>query len=333
MWGAGAALCRGDGKLLWGSVPQPPLPLMLFHISHRLVYTYTPAVFLEPMTLRLTPRQDASQRLLHHQLTLLPAPTGLSHVVEPDGTNATVGWFEHSHQELTIQMEALVETLRDNPFDWIVTDSNVQHLPATYGDSEGQSLTPCLGTNDADPAVHAWARELAEEVEGNTAAFLMLLADQIHHNFAHVGRPDGAPFSPSETLRQQRGACRDTAMLFVEACRSVGLASRFVSGYSMHHPPEVSEHELHAWAEVYLPGAGWRGYDPSLGLAVADGHVVLAATPDHRLAAPVTGRFRGTGASSEMRYDLTVKAADSLDKLGLPPPTEGPSTCSPPLPS
>jgi transglutaminase-like putative cysteine protease len=104
-------------------------------------------------------------------------------------------------------------------------------------------------------------------------------------------------------------------MLFVEACRSLGLACRFVSGYSMHHPPEVSEHELHAWAEVYLPGAGWRGYDPSLGLAVADGHVVLAATPDHRLAAPVTGRFRGTGATSQMGYDLTVRAADTLAEL------------------
>jgi transglutaminase-like putative cysteine protease len=111
-------------------------------------------------------------------------------------------------------------------------------------------------------------------------------------------------------------------MLFVEACRSVGLASRFVSGYSMHHPPEVSEHELHAWAEVYLPGAGWRGYDPSLGLAVADGHVVLAATPDHRLAAPVTGHYRGTGASSDMRYELTVRAADSLEELAVSLPTD-----------
>jgi transglutaminase-like putative cysteine protease len=73
---------------------------------------------------------------------------------------------------------------------------------------------------------------------------------------------------------------------------------------------------------VYLPGAGWRGYDPSLGLAVADGHVVLAATPDHQLAAPVTGRFRGNGATSEMRYDLTVRAAETLSELGIPLPQD-----------
>jgi transglutaminase-like putative cysteine protease len=295
---------------------------MLFHISHRLTYNYAPPVFLEPMTLRLTPRQDSTQRLLHHQLTILPEPSGLSHVVEPDGTNATVGWFAHTHDELTIQMEALVETLRDNPFDWIVTDPGVQTLPATYGASEGQSLAPYLGNKEAHPSLQAWARERAEEMEGHTAAFLMHLADRIHHEFDHVGRPDGEPLSPIETLSQRQGACRDTAMLFVQACRSLGLASRFVSGYSMHHPPEVSEHELHAWAEVYLPGAGWRGYDPSLGLAVADGHVVLAATPDHQLAAPVTGRFRGTGATSEMRYDLTVRAAETLSKLGIPLPQD-----------
>jgi transglutaminase-like putative cysteine protease len=113
---------------------------------------------------------------------------------------------------------------------------------------------------------------------------------------------------PGETLAGRSGACRDTAMLYVEACRSQGLAARFVSGYSMHHPPEVTEQELHAWAEVYLPGAGWRAYDPSLGLAVADGHVALAAAPDHRLAAPVSGSYRGTGVGSAMDYRVALQA-------------------------
>jgi transglutaminase-like putative cysteine protease len=299
---------------------------MFFHIVHQLTYTYDRPVFLEPMTLRLTPRQDPTQRLLHHRLTLLPEPAGLSHVVEPDGTDAAVGWFERTHPDLTIQMEAIVQTLRDNPFDWIVTDPGAQSLPASYSESEARSLSPCLGGNGEHGEVHAWARERAQQVEGDTAAFLIDLADHIHRAFLHIGRPDGDPLSPSETLKDQRGACRDTAMLFVEACRGLGLASRFVSGYSMHHPPEVSEHELHAWAEVYLPGAGWRGYDPSLGLAVADGHVALAATPDHRLAAPVSGRFRGTGAVSEMRYDLTVRAAETLGELAveLPSPATRP---------
>ncbi|MEB3316608.1 MAG: transglutaminase family protein [Cyanobacteriota bacterium] len=298
---------------------------MLFHIRHRLTYAYGRPVFLEPMTLRLTPRQDASQRLLRHRLVILPTPAGLSQVLEPDGTDATVSWFESTHQEMRIEMEAVVETLRDNPFDWIVTDPAVRTLPALYSEEVAQSLAPCLASGGVHPTVVSWARALAEEVNGDTAAFLLHLADHIHHGFAHIGRLDGDPFSPADTLRERRGACRDTAMLFVDACRALGLACRFVSGYSMHHPPEVSEHELHAWAEVYLPGAGWRGYDPSLGLAVADGHVTLAATPDHRLAAPVTGRFRGTGATSEMRYDLTVRAAASMEALGITAVSHPPS--------
>jgi transglutaminase-like putative cysteine protease len=304
---------------------------MLFHIRHRLTYAYGRPVFLEPMTLRLTPRQDASQRLLRHRLVILPSPAGLSQVLEPDGTDATVGWFESTHQDLTIEMEAVVETLRDNPFDWIITDPSVRTLPAVYTEDVAQSLAPCLASGGdhpnggVHPSVVAWASTLAREVHGDTAAFLIHLADHIHHGFQHIGRLDGDPFSPADTLLERRGACRDTAMLYVDACRALGLAARFVSGYSMHHPPEVSEHELHAWAEVYLPGAGWRAYDPSLGLAVADGHVTLAATPDHRLAAPVTGSFRGTGATSEMRYDLTVRAADSLEALGVSAVSEPPA--------
>jgi transglutaminase-like putative cysteine protease len=163
--------------------------------------------------------------------------------------------------------------------------------------------------------VKTWADGLAQEVEGSTTAFLMELAHGMHHGFHHVGRPDGDPQPAAETLATRTGACRDTAMLYVEACRSQGLAARFVSGYSIHHPPEVSEHELHAWAEVYVPGGGWRAYDPSLGLAVADGHVPLAAAPDHRLAAAVSGSYRGTGVDSAMTYAIQVRSAPTQEDL------------------
>jgi transglutaminase-like putative cysteine protease len=250
-------------------------------------------------------------------------------------------------------MEARVRTLRTNPFDWIITFAPAQRLPARYPAAEASALAAYLdpdqgaswgaplqtqqqvqrgasaglgsGVGDgliARPGagtVAAWAAELAAAVNQNTTAFLMQLADLIHHDFQHVGRFEGEPMAPEQTLSGRSGACRDTAMLFVAACRSQGLAARFVSGYSIHHPPEVSEHELHAWAEVYLPGAGWRGYDPSLGLAVADGHLVLATAPDHRLAAPVTGTYRGTGVTSTMTYALTVKALEGDDLGGTVP--------------
>ena len=289
---------------------------MFFHIRHALRYVYAQPVFLEPTTLRLAPRSDPAQQLLHHELRVQPQPSGSTRVLEADGGEALVLWFDPLQQELSLEVEMVVRTTRANPFDWIVTHPPALVLPAAYPPAEARSLLACLaGSQPVANPVQQWAVALASEVEGATTAFLMHLADTIHHGFQHVGRPDGEPMPPADTLATRTGACRDTAMLFVAACRSLGLAARFVSGYSMHHPAEVSEHELHAWAEVYLPGAGWRGYDPSLGLAVADGHVVLTAAPDHHLAAAVSGSYRGTGISSLMRYAVEVRTARSLDEL------------------
>jgi len=318
---------------------------MLLSIRHHLRYVYDRPVFLEPMTLRLTPKQDCSQQLLGHSLRLNAAPAGSSAIQAADGSGALVCWFVEERDQLEITMEARVRTLRTNPFDWIITFAPAQQLPARYPEAERAALAPYLdryqgaslgapfqtqqqapsqvqvqaplgfgpgaGAGPGDGSVAAWAAELAAAVDQNTTAFLMQLADRIHHDFQHVGRFEGEPMAPEQTLLGRTGACRDTAMLFVAACRSLGLAARFVSGYSIHHPPEVTEHELHAWAEVYLPGAGWRGYDPSLGLAVADGHLVLATAPDHRLAAPVTGTYRGTGVTSTMTYALSVRALEA----------------------
>lgn len=282
---------------------------MQFRIRHELHYTYARPVFLEPMTLRLTPRQDSGQRLLEHRLELAPQPHGRTAVLDAEGSPAEICWFDEECDNLRITVESRVQTLRANPFDWILTGPDQQRLPVGYPPDEALSLAGYLADPAAiDPGVRQWAAALADEAERSTGAFLMLLAERIHHGFHHEGRPEGEPMAAADTLAQRRGACRDTAMLAVEACRSQGLAARFVSGYSMHHPPEVSEHELHAWLEVYLAGAGWRGYDPSLGLAVADGHVALTAAPDHRRAAPVCGRYRGTGVTSGLDYRVEVRA-------------------------
>ena len=293
---------------------------MLLSIRHHLRYAYDRPVFLEPMTLRLTPKQDCSQQLLVHSLRLDAAPAGSSAIQAADGSGALVCWFLEERDQLEITMEARVRTLRPNPFDWIITFAAAQRLPARYPAAEAAALAayldrplgigPGAGDGPGAGSVAAWAAGLAVAVEHDTAAFLIELADRIHHDFQHVGRFEGEPMAPEQTLAGRSGACRDTAMLFVAACRSQGLAARFVSGYSIHHPPEVTEHELHAWAEVYLSGAGWRGYDPSLGLAVADGHLVLATALDHRLAAAVTGTYRGTGVTSTMTYALSVRALE-----------------------
>ena len=113
---------------------------MFFRIHHRLSYAYDRAVFLEPMTLRLTPRQDGTQRILEHHLRLEEPATGLTRVLEPDGNDAMVAWFQNERDRLVIEVDMLVETLRSNPFDWIVTHPEAQHLPVTYPPAEARSL-------------------------------------------------------------------------------------------------------------------------------------------------------------------------------------------------
>jgi transglutaminase-like putative cysteine protease len=134
----------------------------------------------------------------------------------------------------------------------------------------------------------------------------MSLNQRIYDLVKVVIREDGEAYAPDETLRRREGACRDLAWLFVACCREAGLAARFVSGYQAGDP-DTKDRYLHAWAEVYLPGGGWSGFDPTLGLAVADQHVVIAAAATPAGAAPVCGSFRGTGATAQMKTTISVE--------------------------
>jgi len=287
---------------------------MFIRTHHTLSYTYDRAVFFEPTTVRLTPRQDPTQRLVEHDLRVDPEPTGSTWCIEQDGTAARVLWFSGEHPTLTIKASSVVETLRENPFDALITHEPCAALPAAYPAHTTRVLRPFID-EDVDPDVRVWAASIADASDRGTLTFLTNLTDRIFNDCRMVARDDGDPMTPARTLDQKRGACRDVAMLFIVACRSQGLAARFVSGYSIHGPPEITAQELHAWAEVYLPGAGWRGYDPSLGLATSDGHVALASSPAHELAAPTTGSYRGTGASSGMAYSIEINTGETLMAL------------------
>ncbi len=121
-------------------------------------------------------------------------------------------------------------------------------------------------------------------------------------------REHGAPRPGEDTLARKEGSCRDLTLLFIEACRSLGIAARFVSGYHAGAPDQGPRY-LHAWAEVYLPGAGWRGYDPSHGLAVAQQHVAIAAAATPQLAAPVSGKVRGDDFTSSLEAQIDIQVS------------------------
>lgn len=287
---------------------------MFIRVRHQIRYVYDRPVFIEPKTIRLTPKQDSAQRLLAHALSITPTPAGQTDTIEQDGTVARIAWFSEEHATLTIEVDSIVQTLRENPYDGIVIHQPATTLPVEYPPVMREALG-LAEPSTVDPSVRAWSDERAAAAGRGTLKFLLELTDWIHQNCRMNARTDGEPFTPEQTLAERCGACRDVAMLFVAACRAQGIAARFVSGYSLHHPPETTEHELHAWAEVYLPGLGWRGYDPSLGLATADGYIVLATAPDHWLAAPTTGTYRGTGVGSSLSYEIEISSAETAEAL------------------
>jgi transglutaminase-like putative cysteine protease len=268
-------------------------------------------VFLNPHTIRLQPRSDASQRLVDFQLSLSPQPQGRCGAMDAEGNATTVVWFEELTDKLEIVTQATVDTLRLNPFDFLLTRANAE-LPVPYG----RDVQPLLVASRqrvsipsrTDP-VRAMADELLRATERKLPKFLMSLCNRIYDVWRPIHREVGEPWPPEQTFERQSGSCRDLAWFFVDACRSVGLASRFVSGYQ-EGDEEQHRRELHAWGEVYIPGAGWRGFDPTHGMAVADRHVAVAAAVRPSGAAPIEGSFRGSGVSATIEYELQLQVTD-----------------------
>ena len=264
-------------------------------------------MFLEPHILRMKPRSDSSQRLIDFSLDVSPTPAGVADCVDLDGNSCSTLWFDGKHQRLCITVNSNVETLVSNPFNFMITSQGACNVPASYHEPIREQLGPYLGQIAHDRVSADFGAAVILETGRETVAFLCWLAAKISNSFKKVVRPNGDAFEPAVTLKRGQGACRDLTVLFMEACRSVGLASRFVSGY-MEGFSTRDDGDLHAWAEIYLPGAGWRGFDPTLGLAVADRHVAIAASPTPAGAAPVSGSFRADSATARFRYEVSVKA-------------------------
>jgi len=304
---------------------------MRFEVSHLTRYSYDRTVLLEPLIVRLRPRSDIFQHLVSFDLTVDPQPEGMSEMVDAEGNALSQVWFLGGASMLALRTTFAVDTLRTNPFDYIVLDPDSLRVPMSYDPADQRALAHYLDP-PTDPEVQAFAKDILAGSAGGATSFLGELCQRISSMTQEV-RPTGDPMPAGQMLAQRRGACRDMAVLFIEACRAVGIAARFVTGYEMSDPA-ANERDLHAWAEVYINGAGWRGYDPSQGLAVADRHVAVAAAAGPAEAAPTYGTFRGTNAASTMETVINVKVPTYAESayqrsgrvtlarvMGLRPPT------------
>lgn len=273
---------------------------MHLHVRHESEYTYDIPVALGPQTLYLYPRTYPYQRLLNYQLTIDPAPSRVVRNIDAEGNVQQLVYFNHPTNHLRVTAEMELQSDEFNSFDFVLFPFETQRVPFRYPRYIEELLHPYLSRVDVTHRVEDWAKQLAARAGWQTTAFLMELNLAIR-SFTYEIRESGAPFPPEQTLLQRRGSCRDYTTLFMAACRSLGIAARFVSGYLFGNPQQ--EHELHAWAEVYLPGAGWRGFDPTEGSVVVNRHIFLTSTAKPELAAPISGTYTGQ-ANSTLRSEL-----------------------------
>jgi transglutaminase-like putative cysteine protease len=246
-------------------------------------------------------------------LEIDPAPAGTTQALDADSNLVTLAWFDNVHDRMTIRASMEVETLRDNPFDYLLTPTN-RRLPVGYQPWEQAQLAHA-SKRVAVPVQSDPVRDLAEKLRdaasNDLVSFLTRLSTTIYDRFKVIRRDQGPAWPAVTTMEQRQGACRDLAVLFIDACRVVGLAARFVSGYHESFDG-TADRDLHAWAEVYLPSAGWRGYDPTNGLAVADRHVAVAAATDPQNTVPVAATYRGNNVEAELHTEVVIESQTAV---------------------
>lgn len=287
---------------------------MFLRVTHVTRYDYSQPVSFAPHALYLRPRETPRQRLHGFDLTLTPTAR---RIATTDAEDNALDWahFESAARSTTLEFrsEFLVETLDANPFDFFLKPTALA-FPFHYDAAETFALGSCFtAPRGADPAqLRAWLAAHLPAPPTDTIAFVTALNTAVRAALSYSRRDEPGIQTPAETLVSGGGSCRDYAVFFIALCRQLGLAARFVSGY-LHEAPDPavsnpSPPAMHAWAEIYLPGAGWRGLDPTRGIFCDDHFVPVAHTALAENVNPIQGAFYGpTGVTSQLIAVLSVE--------------------------
>jgi len=268
-------------------------------INHKTSYYYDRPVSLSPHIFRLRPAVHSRTPIEAYSLKIHPKDHFINWQQDPFGNYQARVVFPEKTTELTVEVEVIANLVVINPFDFFV-EEYAEQFPFQYTELLAKELIPYLEVTESGPRLMQWISGIDRKTKVNINDFLVYLNQKLNRDIAYNIRMEVGVQTCEETLTKALGSCRDSAWLFVQILRHLGLAARFVSGYlvqltadikSLDGPsgPEKDFTDLHAWTEVYVPGAGWIGLDPTSGLFAGEGHIPLACTPHYVSAAPVVG--------------------------------------------
>ncbi|MDD9973959.1 MAG: transglutaminase family protein, partial [Candidatus Poribacteria bacterium] len=283
-------------------------------INHKSLYRYDRLVGLSPHIFRLRPAIHCRTPIEAYSLKIEPEEHFINWQQDPFGNyQARVVFLQPTHA-LSVEVDLIADMTVINPFDFFL-EASAEHYPFSYEAQLKQELTPFLEVKEDGPLLTAWLANISR-TKKKFNDFLVDINRSLSEHIKYTIRMEPGVQSCEETLEKQIGSCRDTGWLLVQILRHLGLAARFVSGYLVQlvadqkpvtgpaGPPQDFT-DLHAWCEVYAPGAGWIGLDPTSGLLAGEGHIPLACVPDPVSAAPVTGYT--DPCETEFTYSNTVQ--------------------------
>ncbi|MFO1197678.1 MAG: transglutaminase family protein [Burkholderiaceae bacterium] len=281
----------------------------LNHVTH---YRYDRPVALGPQVVRLRPCPHARTRVLSYSMRVEPANHFVNWQQDPQSNYLARLVFPEKTREFRIEVDLVAEMAVYNPFDFFL-EPQAEKFPFEYSEEQLHELAPYLVKLPATPRFAKYV-EAARQADVRIVDYLVELNRRLQHDVRYLIRLEPGVQTPEQTLELASGSCRDSGWLLVQLLRHLGLAARFVSGYLIQLTPDVKSldgpsgpeadfTDLHAWCEVYLPGAGWIGLDPTSGLLAGEGHIPLACSPDPTSAAPVSGLVE----KSEAEFTHTMK--------------------------
>ena len=295
----------------------------IYHLTH---YKYDRPVVLGPQIIRLRPAPHSRTRVISHSLKVSPDKHFVNYQQDLYGNWLARYVFPEPVRELKIEVDLVADMTVYNPFDFFVEET-AETYPFQYPPEIADDLKIYLIPEPLGPLLRTFLSTVSRE-KTRTVDFLVNLNARVSRETKYLIRLEPGVQTPEETLGNASGSCRDSSWLLVNALRHLGLAARFVSGYLIQLKPDlialdgpvgtsVDFTDLHAWCEVYLPGAGWIGLDPTSGLLTGESHIPLSATPHYRNAAPISGGLTGN-PQVEFNFDMKVTRVAEHPRITKP---------------